>query len=62
MRTPDLRLTVLSDIHVTHFDEPLYEGYKNLDRALRFHTEKLPASDAFLFTGDTVYQDRKSVV
>lgn len=60
MRTPDLRLTVLSDIHVTHFDEPLYEGYKNLDRALRFHTEKLPASDAFLFTGDTVYQVESS--
>lgn len=56
MQSPDLRLTVLSDIHVTHFDEPLYEGYKSLERALRFHTEKLPASDAFLFTGDTVYQ------
>jgi len=60
MRTPDLRLTALSDIHITHFDEPLYEGYKSLERALRFHTEKLPASDAFLFTGDTVYQVESS--
>ena len=60
MRTPDLRLTALSDIHVTHFDEPLYEGYKSLERALRFHTEVLPASDAFLFTGDTVYQVESS--
>ena len=51
-----LRLSVLSDIHVTWFDEFHYEGYENLDRALALHTEKLPLADAFLFTGDTVYQ------
>lgn len=51
-----LRLSVLSDIHVTWFDEYHYEGYENLDRALALHTEKLPFADAFLFTGDTVYQ------
>ncbi len=52
----DLCLSVLSDIHVTHFDEPLYEGYKGLEAVLKFHTEELPDSDAYLFTGDTVYQ------
>lgn len=51
-----LRLSVFSDIHITWFDEFHYEGYENLDRALALHTEKLPLADAFLFTGDTVYQ------
>ncbi len=55
-QTPDLTLSVLSDIHVTWFDELHYEGYENLERALRFHTEELSPSDAYLFTGDTVYQ------
>ncbi len=55
-QSPDLTLSALSDIHVTWFDEWHYEGYENLERALRFHTEELPRSDAFLFTGDTVYQ------
>ena len=62
--TPDkkdgLTLSVMSDIHVTWFDEYHYEGYENLERALAFHTEKLPPADAFLFTGDTVYQVESS--
>lgn len=58
--TPDLTLSVLSDIHVTWFDEFHYEGAANLERALKFHKEHLYPSDAYLFTGDTVYQVESS--
>ncbi len=52
---PDLTLSVFSDLHITHFDEPLYDGYENLERALQFHQNELPASDAYLMAGDIFY-------
>ena len=52
MAKPDLRISVISDVHVTHFGA----GEEAFDRALQFHSEKLPESDLYLFTGDIIYQ------
>ena len=52
MSKPDLRISVISDVHVTHFGA----GEQEFERALKFHTEKLPESDLYLFTGDIIYQ------
>ncbi len=52
MSKPDLRISVISDVHVTHFGA----GENEFKRALEFHTKKLPKSDIFLFAGDIAYQ------
>ena len=52
MAKPDLRISVLSDVHVTHFGA----GEDAFEHALQFHSEKLPESDLYLFTGDIIYQ------
>lgn len=52
MSKPDLRISVISDVHVTHFGA----GENEFRKALEFHTQKLPKSDMFLFTGDIAYQ------
>lgn len=52
MPKPDLRISVISDVHVTQFGA----GENEFKNALEFHTKKLPKSDLFLFTGDIAYQ------
>lgn len=52
MPKPDLRISVISDVHVTHFGA----GENKFKKALEFHTKKLPKSDIFLFAGDLAYQ------
>lgn len=51
-KTPDLRISAISDVHVLHFGP----GEKQFTNALRFHAEKLPKSDLYVFGGDIVYQ------
>ena len=52
MSKPDLRISVLSDVHITHYGD----GAEQFENALKFHTESLPESDMYLFTGDIIYQ------
>lgn len=52
MSKPDLRISVISDVHVTHFGA----GENKFRKALEFHTKKLPKSDIFVFPGDVAYQ------
>lgn len=52
MPKPDLRISVISDVHVTQFGA----GENKFKNALEFHIKKLPKSDLFLFTGDIAYQ------
>ena len=51
MPKPDLRISVISDVHVTQFGA----GENKFKNALEFHIKKLPKSDLFLFTGDIAY-------
>ncbi len=52
MPNPDFRISVLSDVHITHYGD----GVGQFENALKFHTESLPKSDLYLFTGDIIYQ------
>lgn len=52
MSKPNLRISIISDAHVTHFGA----GENKFRKALEFHTNKLPKSDIFVFPGDIAYQ------